>query len=305
MKKIISLFLAAVTVSLLFTGCVFDRKKTALTVSGADVDEEIFNYYLDKVEQRPVDYGLTDGYSSAEAKDAARGQCVRYIAFNTCFAEQGLSLTVPEKVSIADNVNNFWLRGERHYKKIGVSKATLTKIFTCEAYKDAIFDHLYDKGTADEAAEGLIKSYFYSNYISFRNICAYFTGEEAGSRLTEQERMDLINAFTGIASASGTDSEGFTSACAAAGYVASDIMVLEKDSEGYPEGFFESVDMMDAGQVSVLEYDDCVFAVRKESLTDLGDGLYSSYRGTCIKEMYAAEWEEYIEDYVSSFKIDS
>ncbi len=117
--------------------------------------------------------------------------------------------------------------------------------------------------------------------------------------------MDLVSVFAGIASASGNDSDGFTTACADAGYVASDIMVLEKDSEGYPDGFFESVDMMEAGQVSVLEYDDCVFAVRKESLTDLGDGLYSSYRGTCIKEMYAAEWEEYIEDYVSSFTVDA
>ena len=304
MKKKLSVLLVCALLCLILGGCAFDGKKTAVTVSGTDIDEEIYNYYYDEVNKRPADYGLGEDPSSSELKDAAVNQCVRYLAFNTYFAQEGLSLSVPDKVTIADNVNNFWLRGENHYKKIGVSKPTLTKIFTSEAYKDAIFTYLYDKGTEDTEAEGQVKAYFYSSYISFRNICAYFTSDDSAGKLTEQERLDLVNSFSLIAAASGTDSEGFTSACADAGYVASGTVVLAKGSEGYPEGFYESVNMMAPGEVKVLQYDDCVFAVRKESLTDLGDGLYSGYRDTCIKEMHAAEWEAFVEDYVSTFTVE-
>jgi len=305
MKKIICALAALNLIILSLASCSFGGKKTALTISGTDIDSEIYAYYLDRVEQRPEDYGLNSEYKQSEARDAAVDLCVRYLAFNTYFAENGLSLSVSEKVSVSDNVNNFWMRSGNHFEKIGVSKQTLTKILTSEAYENAIFSYLYDKGTGDMEAEESIKVYFYGNYVAFRNICAYYTTDDGSGRITEQERLALVDTFNAIAAASGTDSDSFTTACSDAGYAASDIAVLEKSNEGYPAGFFDNVNGMQFNEVKVFEYSDSIFAVRKESLVELGEGLYSSYRDTCIKNMHADEWSAFVEDYISTFTVDA
>ena len=304
MKRIISLIAVLNLIILTFSGCVFDRKKTALTISGTDIDEQIYYYYLDRIEQRPSDYGLDSGFKSSEARDKAIDECVKYLAYNTYFADAGLTLSVADKVSVADSVNNLWIRSEEHYKSIGVSRQALTKIITAETYRDAIFTYLYDSGSDDESAENMIKAYFYRNFVAFRSICAYFTADDGSGRITEQERLALINSVNSVSSASGKNSDSFTDACSEAGFAASDIAVLEKGSSGYPDGFFEEIYAMSPDEVKILEYDENVFAVRKEDIEQLGEGLYSSYRSYCIQTMFADEWSAYMDEYVSLFKIE-
>ena len=51
---------------------------------------------------------------------------------------------------------------------------------------------------------------------------------------------------------------GFSDAASAAGYALSDSILLKKDSDGYPAGFFEKIAEQQANTVQVLVYDECV-----------------------------------------------
>lgn len=305
MKKIFSVFLVISILMLSLCGCdikISRTKKDALVISGTEINEEIYNYYLDVVTQRPGDYNISSSKDEDAIKDAAIEQCKRYLAINTSFKERNLKLTNAQKIEIADNVNNFWIRSEAHYEKIGVSRQTLSKILTANEYEDAIFSSIYDKGMDDTEAEGEIQAYFYANYTAFLNICAYYT--TGSTTLTEQEKQNLIASFENIAQNSGESAEDFTNACSDAGYSASSTVIIEKESEGYPSGFFLKVYTMEPNTVRVFSYDDCVFCIRKESLASLGDEVYSNYRDTCIEKMYSADWQQTVDNYLKNFTID-
>ena len=303
MKKFVSVFLIAVFALTAFSGCSFNRKKTAVVISGTEIDEEIYNFYLDRVSGRPSDYGLDAKASDRDKRDAAIKLCTKYIAFNTNFVNRGLSLTASEKVEIKDNVNSYWTINGKHYENIGVSRRTLSKIMTSEAYEKAIFNSVYDKGTDDKESEKKINKYFSENYIAFRNTCAYFTTSDK-SQITEQEKQNITDLFTRIAASSGKGTQEFSDACAQAGYSPSDVVIMGPTSEGYPDGFYDHVKTMSVDTVKVLLYSDVIFAVRKENISELGDGVYAVYRSECIKEMYAEEWNTAVEDYISQFTVD-
>jgi hypothetical protein len=128
MKRIISVLLTALI--LLSVSACTKAETTALIISGTEIDSGIFTYYLDKVVNRPLDYGLTENPEKKLLKQAVIDECKKYVAINTGFRDKGLSLSAADKVEIAQNVNNFWVRFENHYNEIGVSKQTIFKIET-------------------------------------------------------------------------------------------------------------------------------------------------------------------------------
>ena len=301
MKKIISALLAAL-ILLTFTACNFG-KSTALIISGTEIDSEIFTYYLDKVIHRPTDYGLDIKPEKKQLKQAAVDECKRYVAVNTGFRDKGLSLSAADKVEISRDVNNFWIRFENHYDEIGVSKQTLTKIMTAEAYEDAIFTATYDKGTDDAVAEKELKDYFYSNYVSFRTVCAYFTAPD-GSAMSQADKIALVEAFRTLGSNTAVNPDELSETVSAAGYILSDSIILKKNSDGYPAGFFEKVYAQPNGTVQILEYDECVFAVMKESLEAKGDEIYFNYRTSCINDLYSGASDDEIEKYIETLTVE-
>lgn len=298
MKKLISLLLS-VSMLLCFAGCT-GEKKTVLVVSGAEIDSEIFTFFVDKVVSRPEDYGLSINPEKGEVKDAAIAQCKEYVAANTEFRNRGLSLSVSDKVEISETVNNLWIRFENHYDSIGVSKQTLTKIYTSQAYSQAIFDAEYDKGTENASAEAVIQNYFYENYVSFRAVCEYFNHAD-GTPFSQKEKTELISKFNDIAAAQISSADEFSVNVQELGYSASASVLLKKGSDGYPAGFFEKVYGLVDNDVAVIVYDECVFAVMKENLKEKGEGVYAEYRSACINDLYsddsAAEFEEIISGY--------
>ena len=302
MKKI-SAFLLAVLLIFSLTACG-NSKKTALVISGTEIDSEIFTYYLDKIMNRPVEYDLSEKPMKAELKRAAIIQCKKYLAANTAFRDMKLSLTSSEKVKIAQTVNDYWLRFENHYDSIGVSKQTLTKILTAQAYEDAVFAAKYDKGTGNADEEKILQDYFYENYISFRNVCAYFTSADGSTPLTQLEKNRLIGSINILAENAGTDIEKFGETVQAAGYNLSDSVLLKKGAEGYPLGFFEKVAAQKDGTVQVITYDECIFIVWKESLRDKGESVYVNYRSVCINDLYADKAETETDEYISSFTVE-
>lgn len=304
MKKVIPALILIFAFVLTFSGCAFDGNKPALVISGTEIDKEIYAYYEDLVLQRPQDHNVANIKDDSAVRDATVQLCVRYLAVNTLFAEKQLSLSAHEKVTIAENVNNYWLRFSRHYESLGVSKQTLTKIMTSEKCEDAVFASFYDKGVDNQETERDIQAYFYSNYTAFRSICAYFTADD-GSAVTEQEKYNILASFDGIIAASGEDGNAFNNACADAGYTASDIVVLGSKSDGYPNGFFNKVYTQKEKSVSKFEYDECVFAVVKEDIKELGEGVYAAYRDSCIRDMYESAWQDTMGNYMQKFTVDS
>ncbi len=302
MKKIASALIAFL-ILFSFCSCTAERK-TALIISGTEINSEVFTYFFDKVAQRPTDYGLTENPEKSDLKQAVINQCKEYVAINTEFKNRGLSLSAAEKVEISDNVNYFWLRFENHYDEIGVSKQTLTKIMTSQAYEDALFTATYDRGAENEAAEKELTEYFYSNYVSFRNVCAYFTSSDGSAPMTQQEKNDLLNAFNTLAKNAGTDADKFSEAVTAAGYTLSDSVILKKDSSGYPSGFFEKVYAQADGTVQIIVYDECVFAVWKENLKEKGESVYAGYRSSCISDLYSDNAQDYIIEYIEALTVE-
>lgn len=293
----------AVLIMLSLCSCTA-QKETILIISGAEINSEIFTYFLDKVIQRPTDYGLTDNPEKDDLKQAAINECKEYLAANTDFRNKGLSLSAADKVEISDNVNYFWVRFENHYDEIGVSKQTLTKIMTAQAYKDAIFTATYDRGMDNAAAEKELTDYFYSNYVSFRTVCAYFTSADGSTPMTQLEKNELLEKFEKMKADAGTDVEKFSETVTAAGYTLSDSVLLKKGSDGYPAGFFEKVYAQMDGKVQIVVYDECVFAVWKENLEEKGESVYANYRSSCISDLYAGEAQQLTDEYVATMTVE-
>jgi hypothetical protein len=302
MKKFAAFFIA---VAIVFSlgGCS-SGKKTALVIAGTDINSEIFTYYLDKVHQAPRDYGLPDNPPDNELKDAAINECKKYLAINTEFRDMGLELSSSEKVDISLEVNDFWVRFENHYNKIGVSKQTLTKIHTAKAYEDAVFAAKYDKGIADLENEAVLQDYFYENYVSFRNVCAYFTSADGTTPMTQLEKTQLIAAINNLAINADTDMDKFAETVQAAGYSLSDTVLLKKGGGGYPDGFFEKVAQQKDGTVQVITYDECIFIVWKENLKEKGESLYVNYRSVCINDLYSDEAQAATDEYIKNLEVE-
>ncbi|GEM_PF-6980148 len=302
MKKIIT---ALLTCFLLFSFCACEMKPvTALTISGADINSEILAYYADKVASRPSDYGLEDGPSVEEIKENAIELCKKYIAMNTWFTEMNLYLTSAEKTQVAQNVNDIWVRAENHYKKIGVSRQTLTKIKTSEAYEDKVFTVLYDRGKDNAEYENKLTDYFLENYVSIRTVCAYYTTGDGKATMSQQEKNELIDNFKKLKSQSFSDADSFAQAAENLGYAATDSVVIGRSTEGYPEGFFDSAFSQNSDTVQLIEYDDCIFAVYKENLEAKGEGVFSSYRSACIVALYQADYDEYLDNFIATLTVE-
>lgn len=301
MKKIAAALLA---VSIIFSFCSCTaEKKPVLTISGTEIDNEIFTYYADKVIQRPTDYGLTENPIDSDIKTAAINECKKYLAANTKFRDAGLSLPASQKADISQTVNDFWIRFENHYNKIGVSKQTLTKIFTSDAYNKALFNETYDKGTDNAAAEKKIQDYFYNNYICFRTVCAYFTAADGVTPLTQAEKNGLLAAFDDYAKTS-KEPGSFAETVNAAGYPLSDSILLKKGSDGYPDGFYEKVQTQTDNTVQIIIYDECIFAVIKENLKSKGEGVYANYRTSCISDLYSSQSDAETAEYIATLTVE-
>lgn len=302
MKKLTALLLAVFMIFSL--AACSNQPQTVLVISGTEIDSEVFTYYLDKVIQRPIDYNLPENPLEEELKEAAINECKQYLAANTEFVQNGLSLTASEKVEISQSVNDYWARFENHYNKIGVSKQTLTKIFTSQTYEDALFTAEYDKGTGNAALEEILQDYFYETYICFRTVCAYFTAADGATAMTQAEKNQLLESVNALAESAGTDVEEFAQTAQNAGYTLSSSVLLKDGAEGYPDGFFEKVSEQDDGTVQVLTYDECVFIVWKENLKDKGESVYASYRSTCISDLYSDEYQAEKDEYIATLTVE-
>lgn len=303
MKKTACLLLAVILLAL--SACA-KKSESVLNIAGADIDKEIYAYYLDKAVSVP-DFKVTQDTGTKEYIEAAREKCVHYVACNTLFEKYGLKLTGNEKNEIVQRVNSLWVMGENHYNKVGVSRSALNKAVSAEYYENAIFTHLFDKGTQDKEAEKLIKEYFAKEYVVFRCVTAYFvTTDAAGEQIPMDEagRNTLTKTFE-TAAKGVKDIESFEAAAKElqkSGGITGETVLLKKNTEGYPKGFFKKVSEIKNDTCAVLTFDDCVFLVLKFDVSQR-ETDYAGCRESCIKEMYADEAKAVFESEENTYKV--
>ena len=84
------------------------KKKSALNISGAQIDYETFLYYFDQVHAFPEKYELAADATNEQMIDAAIELCCEYVAVNTKLSEYGLTLSASEKRSASNNLEDLW-----------------------------------------------------------------------------------------------------------------------------------------------------------------------------------------------------
>ncbi len=309
MKNFLRRFTAAVFIICIvigmFGGCT-QKPKTVMEISGARVSEEIFTYYLDRIVAAPENYDLTEKSSEKEFTDEATYQCKKYVAANTLFARYKLTLTPAEKTEVAQTVNNLWIRYGNHYDKIGVSRSTLTKIQTANAYEDKLFAYLFDKGTDSEEGEKELKDYFYSNYVLYRAICGYFTATDltgAEIPMNEAQRAELVASFNAMKNQINSGAT-LDSVAESAGLNAASATLLKSTDTGYPEGFFATTSAIEAGKCDIIEYNDTIFLIYKEDLKQFESAYYVNYRSTCLKDLYYENLRQSFDTEISGYTAD-
>ena len=279
MKRIISVLIAAL-ILLSAAGCT-SAKTTALIISGTEIDSEIFTYYLDRVIQRPTDYGLAEHPEKKLLKQAVIDECKKYVAINTSFRDKGLSLSSADKVEISQNVNNFWIRFESHYNEIGVSKQTLYKIEESKACEKALLNFYYSDKGVSPVGEDQIKAYFNENYVAVRLVTGYlFNVDENGASvpMTDDQKNNLVNSFSSVATMvnSGSSLEESVSSLGT-GTEIRDSLIHAKDSGTLPDGFFSATKAIETGKAAAISLGDYIFLVQRIDVFNEEFGFYSQY----------------------------
>ena len=87
----------------------------------------------------------------------------------------GVTLSTANKATVSEKVNAYWGIYGEYYTSIGISKETLTKIFTADAYRNQLLVHFYGEGGEEEISTATMYAYFKMHYIVFQAINGYFT----------------------------------------------------------------------------------------------------------------------------------
>ena len=101
MKKFKSFIAVLLCLAAVFctAGCSAS-KKSALNISGAQIDYETFLYYFDQVHAFPEKYELAADATNEQMIDAAIELCCEYVAVNTKLSEYGLTLSSSESARL-------------------------------------------------------------------------------------------------------------------------------------------------------------------------------------------------------------
>lgn len=304
MKRLFAAVLAAV-ICLSFAACATEQapREYCATVSGAEVDSGIFAYWYGRVRDNPADYGLSEKPSRKEITAEAKNRTLRYVAVNTLFEHYGLSLSNSRKISVSNRVNSLWQSFGERYSSVGITREALSKVCTSEAYTEEILAHLYN--TEDENSEKKIRKYFSENYIVFRTASVYFTTTDATGTEIPMNDVQKNEAIKGLKDTSTniSDLETLEKITSNAGYTVSDTILLKKGTAGYPDGFFEDVQSINAPSCKVLVYDNCAFLVwRFDSAAQ--DEQYASVRSDCVNALYLPAVESVFSSIEDEMKVN-
>ncbi len=266
MKRTISfiLIIAIIASSGILSSCTRERKNPiALTINGVEIANDVFTYYIDAAMTE-----LGENADEESILKRATELCETYFKTNSLAVKCGIKLSTANKAAVSERVNAYWGIYGDYYTSIDVSKETLTKIFTAEAYRNQLLNHYYGEGGEEEISVGNMYAYFKMNYIVFQAINGYFTYmDDNGNTVirTPNEIEEIILKFQNMASLINSKEKTMEEAAdflASSGYSSSVItLVMGKNDTSYPAGFFEKVQSTKARVASVIGTNEYIFIV--------------------------------------------
>ena len=265
-KRYISfiLIITLVASSGILSSCSVQRKNpTALTLNGIEISNDVFTYFIDTA--------MTELDTNADENSIltkATALTETYFKTNSLAKKNGVTLTTAGKASVSEKVNAYWGIYGDYYSSIGVSKETLTKVFTSEALRNQLLVHYYGEGGEEEISVASMYAYFKMNYIVFQAINGYFTYmDDNGNTVIHSPNQieEIILKFQNMASLINAKEKTMEEAAeflASTGYSSSVVtLVLGKDDTSYPEGFFEKVQSTKARLATVIGTNEYIFIV--------------------------------------------
>ena len=265
-KRFVSfiLIIAIFASSGILSSCSIEREDpVALTLNGKEIKNDVFTYFIDKA---MTELGVNADENAVLTR--ATELTTTYYKTNSLAVKCGVSLSTAGKASVSEKVNAYWGIYGDYYTAIGVTKETLTKIFTSEAYRNQLLVHYYGEGGEEEIGVATMYAYFKMNYIVFQAINGYFTYlDDNGNTVirTPNEIEEIILKFQNMASLINSKEKTMEEAAdflATSGYSSSVVtLVLGKDDTSYPEGFFDKVQSTKARIASVIGTNEYIFIV--------------------------------------------
>ena len=265
LRKILSVILAicCLVSTFIFSGCSLTDTGTAMEINGVEISDDVFTYFLDLA---VVDLGVDAPLKSLKEKATAYAET--YFKTNSLAHSQGITLSIAEKKAVSEKVNAHWGFYGEYYTKIGVTKETLTKIFTADSFREALLVHYYGTGGEEEIPLARLYAQFKTNYIVFQAITGYLTQTNLNGqtvKINETEKEALILKFQNMSAMVNAGEQNMEQAAdflAESGYQGSvQTVVLHKDDTSYPPGFFEKVKNTESRRATVIGTEEFIFLV--------------------------------------------
>lgn len=308
-RRILSLILAicCFVSTLVFSGCSLTDKGTAMEINGVKISDDVFTYFLDLA---VVDLGVNVPLKSL--KEKATTYAETYFKTNSLAHSQGIILSTAQKAAVSERVNAYWGIYGEYYTKIGVTKQTLTKVFTADSFREALLVHYYGTGGEEEIPLARLYAQFKTNYIVFQAITGYFTTTDLNGqtvKINQTESEALVLKFQNMAAMVNAGEQNMEQAAdflAESGYQSSvQTVVLHKDDTSYPPGFFEKVKNTEARLATVIGTDEYIFLVLRGD-ADTNSSYFNEKRTEMIEIIVGNEIDEKIEkSLVVETKIDN
>ncbi len=287
-----------------FSSCSVLEKDAALTINNTKIGNDVFTYFLDLA---TVELGTNASYETLVNEAATLAGT--YYKTNSLFHTYKLSLSTAQKAEVSEKVNAVWGIYGNYYTNIGVSKETLTKVYTADAYRDALLIHYYGEGGIEEIPLSRIYANFKSNYIVFQAITGYFTETDtAGNtiRLNKNDTETLVLKFQNMSAMVNAGEQTMEEAAdylTESGYPGSvQTVVLHKDDKSsYPDGFFAKVQSIDSRYAAIIASNDYIFLVLKGE-ADVNSSFFTDKKTEIIKNLVGDSIDTTIE---AAYELDT
>ena len=288
MKRVLPAVLLLAAVLFL---CSCGAEKTAvsypLTVNGTPIDSEVFTFFLDKAAA-----ALPDG-TQEEQIDYAVQLCIHYVAVNSTFTGEGMSLSPAEKKETAEAVNTQWKLYGAYYAALGVSRQTYARIQRSGRYTEKLRQAYFGEGGPDEVPTQTLREYLAARYVAFRSIRLPKKTRDAYGKETERnaaQQSALQEKLAAGLSAVNDNGTGIESVFAT--FVSDRNGDREEYAEVVTDGsdhawsaeFVEAVRGIPEGTAAALDYGDSYYLVYREDIL-ADDEIFEAYKGKCLEAL--------------------
>ena len=285
MKKVFSLFLAIVILVLSFSSC---SQISKVRVNGTKIDNEVYYYFKDLCK---------------EDKAQINKAISRYVAINSEFSANSLSLSPVQKSELSKRVNNLWHIYSVHYSNIGVSKQTIYKIETSKFYEDALLDYYYGPEGQSPVSEDAIKKYFKENYIAINFATDYlFNINETGAMVSmpDSEKASIINNFTRSVDLVNTGSLIETTT----DREIHNTIINSSNDGSFPSGFYKEVEKLEVNGATTVIIGDYIFLVQRIDVFDETYNYYGTHRTECLRAMKGNDFNTLVDQWSQNYKVN-